>query len=203
VDRYVLYGEAGVALLAGAGAYRIGHWLAQLAGIGTPGGGLAGIGPSGRRALMLVPGVVVCLCALLLQLGPQHRARTPQSRLFDFGGPSRYVAAHAQPGDGVLYLTDFYRKAALGYPGDFRDVSDFTLAVPPAQTGTFVGLDKPLPTIAKLMLGYQRIWVVRRSPYEQLRVELARQEGALLTAHFSMASEQRFKGILVALWLRH
>ena len=29
IDRYVLYGEAGAALLAGAGAYRIGQWLAQ------------------------------------------------------------------------------------------------------------------------------------------------------------------------------
>ena len=28
VDRYVLYGEAGAALLAGAGLYRIGQWLA-------------------------------------------------------------------------------------------------------------------------------------------------------------------------------
>ncbi|HEY7432295.1 MAG TPA: hypothetical protein VH641_16345 [Streptosporangiaceae bacterium] len=197
VDRYVLYGEAGVALLAGAGACRIGHWLAQLAGMGT-----GRLGPGGRRVLIWLPGVIVCLCVLLLQLGPQHRARTPQSRLFDFGGPSRYVAAHARPGDGVLYLTDFYRKAALGYPADFRHVTDFALAIPPAQTGNFMGLDKPFPAIRSRMLGYHRIWVVGRSPYAQLPAALARQESAVLTTHFTMASEQQFKGIQVTLWVR-
>jgi mannosyltransferase len=193
VDRYVLYGEAGVALLAGAGAHRIGHWAIRVIGPASPGG---------RRALIAAPGVIVCVCTLLLQLGPQHRARTPQSRLFDFGGPARYVAAHGRPGDGVLYLTDFYRKAALGYPADFRHVSDFTLAVPPAQTGTFMGLDKPFTTISGLMLGYQRIWTVGRSPYDDLPVALARQESTVLTSHFSLAGEQHFRSIVVMLWLR-
>jgi len=207
VDRYVLYGEAGLALLAGAGAGRIGHWLAQLAGIGAaardPGASALGrLGPGGRRVLIWLPGVVVCACLLLLQLGPQHRARTPQSRLFDFGGPSRYVAAHAEPGDGVLYLTDFYRKAALGYPADFRHVTDFTLAVPPARTGTFMGLDKPFPAIRRLMLGYHRIWVVGRSPYAVLPVPLARQEASVLTSNFTQVSLQQFKGIQVTLWQR-
>jgi mannosyltransferase len=207
VDRYVLYGEAGLALLAGAGACRIGHWLAQLAGIGAAAGGpgtgaLGRLGPGGRRALIWLPGVVVCACVLLLQLGPQHRARTPQSRLFDFGGPARYVAANARPGDGVLYLTDFYRKAALGYPADFRGVTDFTLAVPPARTGTFMGLDKPFPAIRRLMLGYQRIWVVGRSPGALLPVPLARQEASVLTSNFRQVSLRQFKGIQVTLWRR-
>ncbi len=74
VDRYVLPGEAGAALLAGAGMYRIGQWLGDR---------------SGRRALVWVPAVAVCLCTLLAQLGPQQRIRTPDSRLFDFGGPAR------------------------------------------------------------------------------------------------------------------
>ena len=113
VDRYVLYGEAGAALLAGAGMARIGRWLA---------------GVTGRRTALWAPGVLVCAAALVLQLGPQQRVRTPQSRLFDFGGPSRYLAAHAQPGDGVLFFSNFFRKARLGYPADYRNVSDFALA---------------------------------------------------------------------------
>ena len=55
VDRYVLYGEAGAALLAGAGALRIGRWLA---------------GVTGRRMLLWVPGVVVCAA----RPGPAARA---------------------------------------------------------------------------------------------------------------------------------
>jgi mannosyltransferase len=187
VDRYVLYGEAGAALLAGAGALRIGRWLA---------------GVTGRRTLLWVPGVVVCVLALVLQLAPQQRVRTPQSRLFDFGGPSRYLAAHARPGDGVLFFSDFFRKARLGYPADYRNVSDFALAQSPAAAGNFQGRDKPVGTVQSLMTGYQRIWVVGRSPFAHLTAGPVRAEDAVLTSHFSLAAKRHFKGILVTLWVR-
>jgi mannosyltransferase len=187
VDRYVLYGEAGAALLAGAGALRIGRWLA---------------GVTGRRTLLWVPGVVVCVLALVLQLAPQQRVRTPQSRLFDFGGPSRYLAAHARAGDGVLFFSDFYRKARLGYPADYRNVSDFAMAQSPAAAGNFQGRDKPAGTVQSLMTGYQRIWVVGRSPLAHLTAGPVRAEDAVLTSHFSLAAKRHFKGIFVTLWVR-
>src|SRR5262249_62320611 len=115
-DRYVLYGEAGAALLAGAGSYRSGRWLCEAAG---------------RRGLIWVPGVIVCLCALVLQLAPQHRVRPPESRRYDYGGPSRYVGAKARPGDGGLFFGTFFRQARLGYPRDFAPTSDFSLSWPP------------------------------------------------------------------------
>jgi mannosyltransferase len=187
VDRYVLYGEAGAALLAGAGALRIGRWLA---------------GVTDRRMLLWVPGVVVCAAALVLQLAPQQRVRTPQSRLFDFGGPSRYLAAHARPGDGVLFFSNFYRKARLGYPADYRNVSDFAMAQSPAAAGNFQGRDKPVGTVQSLMTGYQRIWVVGRSPFAHLTAGPVRAEDAVLTSHFSLAAQRHFKGIFVTLWVR-
>ena len=187
VDRYVLYGEAGAALLAGAGAVRIGQWLA---------------GVTDRRMLLWVPGVVVCVLALVLQLAPQQRVRTPQSRLFDFGGPSRYLAAHARPGDGVLFFSNFFRKARLGYPADYRNVSDFAMAQSPAAAGNFQGRDKPVATVQSLMTGYQRIWVVGRSPFAHLTAGPVRAEDAVLTSHFSLVARQHFKGILVTLWVR-
>jgi mannosyltransferase len=163
VDRYVLYGEAGAALLAGTGALRIGRWLA---------------GVTDRRMLLWVPGVVVCVLTLVLQLAPQQRVRTPQSRLFDFGGPSRYLAAQARPGDGVLFFSNFFRKARLGYPADYRNVNDFAMA------------------------SYQRIWVVGRSPFAHLTAGPVRAEDAVLTSHFSLAATRHFKGIVVTLWVR-
>jgi mannosyltransferase len=187
VDRYVLYGEAGAALLAGAGALRIGRWLA---------------GVTDRRMLVWVPGVVVCVLALVLQLAPQHRVRTPQSRLFDFGGPSSYLAAHARPGDGVLFFSNFFRKARLGYPADYRNVSDFAMAQSPAAVGNFQGRDKPVGTVQSLMTGYQRIWVVGRSPFASLTAGPVRAEDAVLTSHFSLAAKRHFKGIDVTLWVR-
>jgi mannosyltransferase len=187
VDRYVLYGEAGAALLAGAGVVRIGRWLA---------------GVSDRRMLLWVPGVVVCVLALVLQLAPQQRVRTPQSRLFDFGGPSRYLAAHARPGDGVLFFSKFFRKARLGYPADYRNVSDFAMAQSPAAAGNFQGRDKPVATVQSLMTGYQRIWVVGRSPFAHLTAGPVRAEDAVLTSHFSLVAKRYFKGIFVTLWAR-
>ena len=187
VDRYVLYGEAGAALLAAAGALRIGRWLA---------------GAAGRRTLVWVPGVVVCVLALVLQLAPQHRVRTPQSRLFDFGGPSRYLAAHARQGDGVLFFSNFFRKARLGYPADYRNVSDFAMAESPAAAGNFQGRDKPVAAVQSLMAGYQRIWVVGRSPSAHLTAGPVRAEDAALRSHFSLSAKRHFKGIFITLWVR-
>jgi mannosyltransferase len=187
IDRYVLYGEAGAALLAGAGAYRIGQWLTQ----------------EGRwRALIWVPGVVVCVLALVLQLGPQERIRTPESRLYDFGGPSRYVAAHSRAGDGVLYFGTLFRKAELGYPADFRKVTDFGDAVTPLRAGNFRGTDKSFAQTLPLMLGYQRIWVIGARPSVHLSPGQLGQESATLASQFRLIASQHFRGITVTLWQR-
>jgi mannosyltransferase len=159
-------------------------------------------GRAGARALIWLPGVAICLCALVLQLAPQQRIRTPQSRLFDFGGPARYVAANARGGDGILFLTSFYRKARLGYPREFEKTSDFALAAAPVQTGTFRGRDKPFEVIRPLMLARRRIWVVGRLPSALLGVGPAREESMVLLDRFRLLRERRFRGIVVTLWLR-
>ncbi|HEX7269151.1 MAG TPA: hypothetical protein VF256_17250, partial [Streptosporangiaceae bacterium] len=187
VDRYVLYGEAGAALLAGAGCYRAGRWLRAAAG---------------RRALIWVPGVIVCLCVLLLQLAPQHRVRTPGSRRYDYGGPSRYIAEHARPGDGILFFGKFYRKAELGYPGDFRNTSDFAMAVSPLRAGDFQGRDKPFAVTYPLMLAHRRIWVFGTRPSTRRAPGLISGESMALERRFTLIDRHRFHGILVTLWLR-
>ena len=187
IDRYVLYGEAGAALLAGAGAYRLGQWLTRY---------------GHWRELVFVPGAIVCVLALVLQLGPQERVRTPQSRLFDFGGPSRYVGAHSRPGDGVLYFGTLFRKAELGYPADFRKVTDFGVAVTPLRAGNFRGTDKSVAQTLPLMLGYQRIWVIGARPSAHLSPGPLRQESATLASQFRLIDSQHFRGITVTLWQR-
>jgi mannosyltransferase len=187
VDRYVLYGEAGAALLAGAGMYRIGCWLRD---------------KTSRPALLWVPGVVVCALALLLQIGPQQRIRTPDSRAYDFGGPSRFVAAHARPGDGVLFFGTFYRKARLGYPEDFSKTGDFAMAVSPQQAGTFRGRDKPFSLIEPLILAHKRIWVIGAEPSAQLPLGEYRGESLELNSNFALVLKHRFRGMTVTLWQR-
>jgi mannosyltransferase len=191
VDRYVLFGEAGAALLAGAGVYRIGRWACERVAV-----------PGVRRALVWVPGVALCVLALVLQLGPYQRIRTPQSRTYDFGASSRYLGAHSRAGDGVLYFDNFFRKAELGYPQDFTKVTDFAVAVPPRQAGTFRGTDKSFTATLPLMLGYQRIWVIGAQPSGNLRASLLRQESQALAQHFTRIDIQTFKGMTVTLWQR-
>ena len=175
-------------MLAGAGLWRAGRWLAGRFG--------------NRPGLVWVPGVAVCVCALVLQLGPQHRIRTPASRLFDFGGPSAYVGANARQGDGVRFLGNLFRKARLGYPQDYTKTTDFGMAKSPEQTGSFRGTDKPFPAVRPLMLDHQRIWVVGHVPSPRLPAGLPRAESAVLQQNFRLAAERRFKGIIITLWQR-
>ena len=188
VDRYVLYGEAGAAMLAGTGLWRAGRWLAGRFG-GLPG-------------LVWVPGVAVCVCVLVLQLGTQHRIRTPDSRLFNFGGPSQYVAANAHQGDGVMFFGNLFRKAELGYPQDYTKTTDFGMAKSPEQAGSFRGTDKQFPAVHPLMLGHQRIWVIGHVPSPRLPDGLLRAESVVLRRDFRLVAERRFKGIVVTLWQR-
>jgi mannosyltransferase len=187
VDRYVLYGEAGAALLAGAGAYRVGQWLR--AGLRWP-------------ALVAVPGVILVVGALVFQLGGQRFERTPASRMFDFGGSSRFVGEHARAGDGVLYFGAFFRKASLGYPDDFRKVSDFGVAISPRASGTFQGINRPFSALRPLMLRYQRIWVVGQPPQEARPAGLMKSESQELRQNFTQAARARFHGITVSLWVK-
>jgi mannosyltransferase len=187
VDRYVLYGESGAALLAGAGLYRIGQWLRTA---------------DGRRWLGWAPGAIACVAVLLLQLGHQQSARMPRSRLYDFNAPARYIGATARPGDGVLFFNTFFRKDRLLYPREFRNTDDIGQAQTPNQAGTFRGTDKPFSTLRPLMLERRRIWVVGVRPSVRQSDLLLRQQSLLLTRHFRLVIDRHFRGIDVTLWVR-
>ena len=200
-DRYILYCEAGAALLAGAGVYRLGQWAGPWLGRRLAGWREQGFA-TGWRSLVWLPGVLVCVCALVLQFGAQQRTRTPQSRQFDFGDPAFYNDVRAQAGDGVLFFNTFYRKITLGYPEDFRDVTDFSLAVSPARAGTYNGINKPLAQVRSLMLTYRRIWVVGHYPSAQVSAPAIKGESELLLSRFTLVAKRHFKGMEVTLWQR-
>jgi len=199
-DRYVLYGEAGAALLAGAGVYRLGQWVAPW--LARHLGGAAPRGAAGWRSLVWLPGVIVCVLALVLQFGAQQRTRTPQVREFDFGDPAFYIGAHAQQGDGVLFFNAFYRKIRLGYPRDFAKIADFSMAVTPERAGTYNGINKPYPVVLSLMPSYPRIWVVGRAPSVHVASPGIRAEGELLTGSYTRIFYHHYRGIVVTLWVR-
>jgi mannosyltransferase len=200
-DRYILYCEAGAALLAGAGVYRLGQWVGPPLGRRLAGWREQG-GAAGWRTLVWLPGVLVCVCALVLQFGAQQRTRTPGSRQFDFGNPAFYIGEHARAGDGVLFFNTFYRKIRLGYPQDFRDITDFAMAISPQRSGTYNGFNKPLPVVRSLMLSYPRIWVVGRYPSAHVAAPAIRGESEQLMSSFTLVAKRHFKGMEVTLWLR-
>jgi mannosyltransferase len=185
-DRYVLYGEAGVALLAGAGACRIGRWLAAAVR---------------RREVAVIPGIAVVACTLLLQLGNQRATRSPDSREYNFGAAAFYVAEHAHRGNGVLFFDSFFRKAELGYPAQFRDTRDFAQAVSPAIAAPYQGINKPVAVIDRLMLGYHRIFVVGSVPSGRMPAPW-RQESRQLHRYFTDVASRRFRGMWVTVWVR-
>jgi mannosyltransferase len=150
-----------------------------------------------------VPGIVVCVAALVLQIGPQQRVRTPGSRMFNFGAPSQYVGAHARPGDGILFFGPFFRKARLGYPADYRDVRDFAMARTPLQAGTFQGTDQPPDAVAPLIDGYHgRIWVLGNAPSTGLSARALAEESNQLMNSFTLVSKLHWKGVTLTLWVR-
>jgi len=187
VDRYVLFGECGAALLAGAGVVRLGRWLRTA---------------TGQRWLIWAPGIVVCVAVFLAQLAPQQSIRMPRSRLFDFNAPARYLGANARPGDGVLFFDTFFRKDRLLYPRDFANTDDFGQAHSPVQVGTFRGADKAFAKVRPLILDHRRIWVVGMTPSGRLATWLLRQQSLELMRYFVLVGTRHFRGIDVTLWRR-
>jgi hypothetical protein len=112
------------------------------------------------------------------------------------------VGANARPGDGILFFGKFYRKAKLGYPGDFTDTSDFAQAASPLQVGNFQGRDRPVGVTLPLMLRYRRIWVYGARPSLHRPEAELRAESALLLRRYILIRQRQFHGILVTLWLR-
>ena len=168
VDRYVLYGEAGAALLAGAGLYRIGRWpvtrrpaRARLA--------------AGRHR---VP----------VRSGPAARAAAPRPHGRGAAGTTTAGRRATWERTRGRVTGSSSSGSSTGRPswvtqGDFRNTSDFAQAASPLQVGNFQGRDKPDGVTLPLMLGYRRIWVYGARPsLRRPEAELRAESAALLAA---------------------
>jgi hypothetical protein len=124
------------------------------------------------------------------------------ARQYNFGGPAFYVGNHARDGDGVLYLSSFFRKAELGYPAEFGKTSDFALAVPPVAAASYQGIDKRFPAVRRLMLVRRRIWVIGYRPSRHRAAGPLREESMVLLDDFTRVFVRGYKGIWLTLWVR-
>lgn len=81
----------------------------------------------------------------------------------DLRGTAEYVATHAQPGDGLLFLPDGeyrYRILTQLYPEVFEDLDDIALARTATDSATLVGTTVEARFLWQHMAGVGRIWVI-------------------------------------------
>ncbi|MFF5142077.1 hypothetical protein ACFY6U_20490 [Streptomyces sp. NPDC013157] len=140
VDRYVLYGDIGVALLLGA-------WMDYFHRRRT------------ARTVWISWAAAVAALAALVQ--PSLWLRTPQSRSNDATAIGAAVREQGRPGDGLLYLYGQQRILTGADPEDTRSLTDLALAQDPIASNTLAGVELPARDIAARMLEFDRIVVVR------------------------------------------
>ncbi|WP_249938332.1 glycosyltransferase family 39 protein [Streptomyces mirabilis] len=180
VDRYVLYGQSGTALLTGAALDR----LTRARRTRT-----AALACAGMAVLALLP--------VTLQL------RAPQSRVDDVGAIARAVAEAGAPGDGVLYLPARRRVWSLPDPGSVRGLRDLALDRTPAASHTLYGSEVPAPVIRARMITATRIVAVSDpagQPLDATPGEIVKRR--VLATYFEKCGTRRVQGARVTVYAR-
>lgn len=147
VERYVLYGLVGLALLLGAALDRVPE-----------------LGRNPR-----VTAVIVVASAIALLIPESLALRAPESRSDNVTALARILSREYAPGDGILYLSVKRRAWSLAYPSVNREMFDLSQALTPAASHGLYGTELPSPQIRARMRDSSRILVVTEP--EGIRVE--------------------------------
>ncbi|MFI9764746.1 glycosyltransferase family 39 protein [Streptomyces sp. NPDC051963] len=138
VERYVLYGLVGLALLLGAVLDR----MLRL----------------GRT--LRVTAVIAIALAITLLIPESLKLRTPESRSDNVTALAIILSREYAPGDGILYLSVKRRAWSLAYPSVNRGMFDLAQALTPAASHDLYGTELPSPQIRARMRSSARILVV-------------------------------------------
>ncbi|ABS05337.1 glycosyltransferase family 39 protein [Kineococcus radiotolerans] len=157
-----------------------------------------------RRAGVLGAGLVlaVALAGLHLQLV----FRSPSiGHGEDLRGTAEHVAAHARPGDGLLFVPDGeyrYRVLTQVYPEAFAGLDDLALAEPAAPSATLVGTTVPARDLGAALAGVQRIWVIGGVGPVVVRTPEDREAVRLLSEGYRLVSTEEKRAFSVRLYVR-
>jgi mannosyltransferase len=186
--RYVAYSIVGLVLLVADGAAKLASRLGMLRG----------------QVGAWAPGIAAVLVVLFAQLPYAAHIRTPDSRERNFAPAAGLLAADARPGDGVLFVGDFFRLVQLGYPRAFSDLQDVDLAASPFASNTFRGTDAALAVTRTRALACGRIWMVGQTGFVPMPSPQSyfTQIRDLLYSDFSRVELKQFHGVAVSLWVR-
>lgn len=181
MDRYVLYGLAGLPLLIGALVDRIAR------------------GGSGRAVV-----AVVAVAAALIALAPASRnLRTPESRLDDTTAVTQAIQEAGSEGDAVLYMPLRRRGWSLPHPQAVAGLDDLALDRRPAASHTLYGTEVSADVIRDRMLGQRRIVFVTdpsRDPGGLIEGETVKRD--VLKRHFEQCGTKSARGWRVTLYAR-
>ncbi|MBA9003202.1 glycosyltransferase family 39 protein [Thermomonospora cellulosilytica] len=133
--RYVLYCLPAVALLMGAGLVRL----------------------VARRAVA----AIAVAALVMLSIGPHVEIRRQDSRPSDARAAAAVLAAHARPGDGLVFLHPNMRWEAAAYPAAYWGLPDLTLRRGPVRVGNIVGEEMVQPSrVRQRLMRHHRVWVI-------------------------------------------
>ncbi|MFF7474968.1 hypothetical protein [Streptomyces sp. NPDC008092] len=180
VDRYVLYGNIGIALLLGA-------WLDHFH----------------RRQRSSRTEWIAAVAVLAALVPTSVSLRTPQSRSNDVTAIAAAVREDGRPGDGLLYLPGQHRAWTAANPEDTRSLTDLALAQDPVSSDTLAGVELPARAIAARMLEFDRIVVVRAPAGAHAPTD-PREEAktSTLRRHFRAYRTTRVNGARVTVYVR-
>ncbi|MBY8341699.1 glycosyltransferase family 39 protein [Streptomyces sp. KC 17012] len=181
VDRYVLYAQAGTALLVGAALDRL-----LLAG-----------GRVRATAVLVAGASVLALLPVTLTL------RTPGSRIDDVTAVAAAVRTAGRDADGILYLPSRRRVWSFPDPAPFRALHDLALDRTPYASHTLYGTEAPAPVIRARVLAAHRIVVLRDpagQPVDRTPQEIAKRQ--VLARYFVSCGTRRVHGARVSVYAR-
>ncbi|MGW0948853.1 glycosyltransferase family 39 protein [Streptomyces sp. NPDC002623] len=181
VERYVLYGLVGLALLLGAVLGRVSEL--------------------GRN--LRVTAVIVVALAIALLIPESLKLRAPESRSDNVTDLAMVLAREYYPGDGILYLSVKRRAWSLAYPSVSRGMFDLAQELTPAASHDLYGTELPSPQIRARMRSSARILVVTEPEgvrAESNGTELMKER--VLAEHFTKGLTIQIDGAQVIIYER-
>ncbi|MFF3290747.1 glycosyltransferase family 39 protein [Streptomyces sp. NPDC003023] len=190
VDRYVLFTNVGLSLLAGTA---LGGLLTSVSAHAPP-----------RGRLPRSAAVAAAAIAALLALTPVTlQMRTPDSRKDDVTAIAQEVRRVSAPGDGVVFAPSRRREWRLSRPAEFGGLLDVALSRSPRASASLQGEELPAAEIRRRMLAMERIVVLSDppgQPEDAYAQEAVKRE--VLRTRFRECSRTQVKGAQVTLYVR-
>ncbi|WP_052845586.1 glycosyltransferase family 39 protein [Streptomyces sp. NRRL S-31] len=187
LERYVLFGMAGLALLIGAA-------------LGAADRALRPRLP--RAAPWTVP--VATVLAVLALLPQSLAQRSPASRVDDVLAVAGHVRSLKRAGDAVVFLPADRRDTAQVSPAEFAGLRDVALVRDPVESGTLRGEEAGPARIRAAMLAQRRILLVTDAPEVAPPVSSARDraKAEVLRRHFTQVADRCVRGRRVTVYER-